>query len=121
MLNKTLKFLVRKTKKERLKEVVEEHLKPKKERTVEEIQYFEKFKEKNPEEFKLMKSRTSAENMPKYLLDKIRTILSKYKRRDVYEKGVDYMHMYALIHSNEKPCDLNRSRIPFQNSTDFIS
>lgn len=45
-----------------------------------------------------MKTRISSENLPKPILDKIWSVLSKYKRWDVYEKGVDYMHMYALIH-----------------------
>lgn len=50
------------------------------------------------EEIKELKMRTNVERLPKYLLDKIKTVLSKYKRVDVYEKGVDYMHLYSLIH-----------------------
>ncbi len=47
---------------------------------------------------KSLKMRPNVDWLPKSILDKIRNVLSKYKRRDVYEKGVDYMHLYSLIH-----------------------
>lgn len=30
------------------------------------------------------------------------------------------MHMYALIHQNEKPCNLDNVKVPFMNSSDLL-
>ena len=86
----------------------EETKKSEKLKIAENIQIFSK---KAPEEFKLMKSRIHGKDMSKDLQIILRKILSKYKRKDVYDKGKDYMHLYGLLHAREGPCDLDNVKV----------
>ena len=78
---------------------------------IEEEENFQNFKKKNPDEFKLMKTRIHGDDMPRDLQNILKKILSKYKRKDVYEKGKDYMHLKSLLNSREGPMDLNEIKV----------
>jgi ribosomal protein RSM22 (predicted rRNA methylase) len=71
----------------------------------------------------LLASQTRAKPvpLPPPLLSKFHGIFSKYKRLDIHNKGTAYMKLYSVLHASEKPTDLFKLNVPFQNSTDLQS
>jgi hypothetical protein len=64
----------------------------------------------------IAKTRLDMQTLPLYLYRKVYRVLRKYKTSDVFKKGEVYMQVYNMLHSSEKPCDLRKVNIPFQNS-----
>jgi hypothetical protein len=67
----------------------------------------------------IAKTRLDMQSMPLYLYRKIHRVLKKYKTSEVFKKGDVYMEMYGMLHASEKPCDLRKITIPFQNTQDL--
>ena len=67
----------------------------------------------------IAKTRLDMQTMPLYLYRKIHRVLNKYKTSEVFKKGDVYMEMYGLLHASEKPSDLRKVDIPFQNTHDL--
>lgn len=64
-------------------------------------------------------TRTRPIHLPAPLLIAFAKVFSKYKRADIYEKGNIYMKLYTVLHASEKPTNLEKMNLPFQNSVDL--
>ena len=77
-------------------------------------------KEKLKDDIRLAKVRLEAKHLPKYILAKCKTVFSKYKTKDIRDKGDIYMKLNAFLYGKEKPSDLAKIKIPFQNTQDLV-
>lgn len=67
----------------------------------------------------IAKTRLDLQTMPLYLYRKIYRVLRKYKTSVVFKKSDTYLEMYNMLHLEEKPGDLRKVMIPFQNTLDL--
>lgn len=70
-------------------------------------------------EFLASKTRTRPIALPPPLMARFHGVFSKYQRLDIYNKGNAYMKLYSIMHASERPTNLFKLNVPFQNTSDL--